>query len=104
MRTTIFLSCFLLLGALVLAPALAEGDEGQSLYNSKCAMCHGKDGVAKKMAAGSGNFNDPEWQKANSTEDIAATTAEGRGKMKGYAEKLTAEQIQQIADYVKTLQ
>jgi cytochrome c6 len=84
------------------SPALLAED-GKSLYNSKCAMCHGKDGVAKKLAEGSANLNDPEWQEKTSVEEIAKLTAEGKGKMKGYADKLSAEQIQMIAEYVKTL-
>jgi mono/diheme cytochrome c family protein len=84
-------------------PALAEGDEGKTLYASKCAMCHGADGVAKKMAEGSANLNDAEWQKANSAEAIEKVITEGKGKMTKYEGKLTAEQIKAVAAYVKSL-
>ena len=83
-------------------PALAEED-GKKLYDSKCAMCHGTDGVAKKMGAGSKNFNDPEWKKAATVEIIVKQTAEGVGKMKGMADKLTPEQMTAIANYTLTL-
>ena len=33
-----------------------EAGAGTALYEKKCTMCHGKDGVAKKMAAGSVNL------------------------------------------------
>jgi mono/diheme cytochrome c family protein len=84
-------------------PAAAEGGEGKTLFASKCAMCHGADGVAKKMAAGSANLNDPEWQKNNAVEVIEKTITEGKGKMPKLEGKLTAEQIRAIASYVKTL-
>lgn len=91
--------------ALVFAPALAEGADGQALYDKKCGMCHGKDGVAKKMGEGSANLNDPEWQKANSVEAIIKVTTEGiaDSKMPGYADKLSADEIKAISEYIKTL-
>jgi mono/diheme cytochrome c family protein len=83
-------------------PALADED-GKKLYDSKCAMCHGTDGVAKKMGAGSKNFNDPEWKKTATVEKIVKETAEGVGKMKGMADKLSPEQMTAIANYTLTL-
>ena len=88
--------------ALVSPLSLAE-DAGKVLFDRKCAMCHGVDGVAKKMAAGSANLNDPEWQEANSVESIVTVITEGKGKMKAYDGRLTEAEIKQIADYVKTL-
>ncbi|MFQ5718734.1 MAG: c-type cytochrome [Acidobacteriota bacterium] len=81
----------------------ADGPDGKALYNRKCALCHGKDGAAKKMAKGSGNFNDAAWQKATSLEAIIKQIEEGKGKMKAYKEKLSAAEIEAIAHYVKTL-
>ena len=80
-------------------PALAAED-GKKLYDSKCAMCHGTDGVAKKMAAGSKNFNDPAWKKTATVEGIVKDTADGKGKMKGMADKLSPDQMTAIANYV----
>ena len=34
------------------APA-AAAEDGKTLYDTKCALCHGKDGVAKPPAKGS---------------------------------------------------
>jgi cytochrome c6 len=88
--------------ALLVVPAFAAED-GKALYESKCAMCHGKDGVAKATAKGSANLNDPAWQKANDAAAIVKLSTEGKNKMPAYKEKLTAEQIQAIANYIKTL-
>lgn len=90
----------LVVGAL---PVLAEGPDGKALYESKCAMCHGKDGVAKAMAKGSANLNDPKFQEANSVEAIEKVIADGKGKMKGLKDKLKPEEIRAIAAHVKTL-
>jgi len=91
----------LLLAAVFVAPALAEDENGEALYNKKCAMCHGKDGMAKKMAQGSRNFTDPEFQKTMGVDDIVKLATEGKGKMPKYAEKLSAEQLKMIAEHIK---
>ena len=92
------------LAVLMLAsmPAMSAED-GAALYKSKCAMCHGDDGVAKKMAEPSANLNDPKFQEANPVESIAKVIADGKGKMKGFKDKLSQEQIDAIAAHVKTL-
>lgn len=76
--------------------------DGKALYSSKCAMCHGADGVAKKMAAGSANLNDAAWQEKATLESIEQVIRDGKGKMPK-SDKLTAEQVTAIATYVKTL-
>jgi mono/diheme cytochrome c family protein len=88
---------------LIAAPALAADVDGKALFDSKCAMCHGKDGVAKPMAKGSANFNDAAWQKATTVEAVEKIATDGKGKMKGYAGKLTPEEIKAVASHVKTL-
>jgi len=95
-----------LVWAIVPHPAVAEGDEvsqGEALYNKRCAMCHGKDGVAKKMGEGSANLNAKEWQASTSAAAIEKVIAEGSGKMKGLSEKMSAEEITAVANYVLTL-
>jgi mono/diheme cytochrome c family protein len=84
--------------ALVVAAA-----DGRVLYETKCAQCHGKDGVAKPPGKGSMNFNDPAFQSARTAESIAKITAEGKNKMPGYRSKLSPEQIHAVAAHVKTL-
>lgn len=97
-------TAFLMLAALMLTiglPAIADDADGKALYEKKCAMCHGKDGVAKKMATGSANFNDAAF--AASADEIAGVINDGKGKMPGYKEKLSEAEIKAIAEYVKSL-
>jgi cytochrome c6 len=82
---------------------LAEGADGKALYDKKCAMCHGKDGVAKKMAEGSGNFNDAAWQEGIAVDAIIENITKGKGKMKGLEGKLTEDEIKAVAEYVKSM-
>ena len=85
------------------AVPVVAAEDGKALYESRCAMCHGMDGVAKKMATGSKNFDDPAWKRAATVASIVNATKDGVGKMKGLGEKLNAEQMKAVADYVLTL-
>jgi cytochrome c6 len=87
---------------LALAPA-AFAEDGKTIYDAKCALCHGKDGVAKSVAKGSKNFNDPEFQGAWTDESIVKIAAEGKGKMPGYRSRLSPEQLRAVAAHIKTL-
>jgi mono/diheme cytochrome c family protein len=82
--------------------ALAASD-GKTLYETKCAQCHGKDGVAKPPGKGSRNFNDPAYQSSADEASIVKVTSEGKGKMPPYRAKLSDEQIRAVAAHVKTL-
>jgi cytochrome c6 len=89
--------------ALASAPAVEAAADGKALFEGKCAMCHGKDGVAKPMAKGSANLNDAKWQEATKVEAIETVITDGKGKMKGYKDKMSAEEIKAVAAYVKTI-
>jgi cytochrome c6 len=95
---------FAAVAALVIAAPLAfAGEDGKALFEGKCAMCHGKDGMAKPMAKGSRNFTDPAFQKEMTADSIVKTVTDGKNKMPSYKEKLKAEEIKAVAEYVKTL-
>jgi cytochrome c6 len=89
--------------AVVSAPAAQAAADGKALYDAKCAMCHGKDGMAKPMAKGSANLNDAKWQEATKVEAIETVITDGKNKMKGYKDKMSGEEIKAIAGYVKTI-
>lgn len=94
---------FVAIVVLGLCGAVCAGDapDGKALYESKCALCHGKDGVAKATAKGAANLNDPKFQEANTVEAIEKVITDGKGKMKGL--KLTPEQVAAVAAHVKSL-
>jgi mono/diheme cytochrome c family protein len=90
--------------ALSLPYGLAQAaEDGKALYGSKCAMCHGNAGVAGKMGAGARNFNDPAFKKSVTADDIVKIAHDGKGKMKGLGDKLSADQAKAVADYILTL-
>ncbi len=102
MKKLVLLLAACALISLVVAP-VAQAADGKALFDAKCAMCHGKDGVAKPMAKGSANFNDAKWQEATKVEAIETVITDGKGKMKGYKDKMAADEIKAVAAYVKTI-
>ena len=106
MRRLLLVIASIAVVALIAGAAFAEPD-GKALYNAKCAMCHGTDGVAKSMWAKTGvkNLNDPAWQKAKTDADITKVIVEGSAdkKMPGYKDKMTAEDIAAVVKHVRTL-
>jgi mono/diheme cytochrome c family protein len=98
------------LAAVVLAASLAVpafgAVAGEADYKTKCASCHGADGLAAtsmgrlwKIAS----FKDPGQMKLTDAQMIEATT-KGKGKMPAYADKLTGAQIKDVVAYIRTLQ
>jgi mono/diheme cytochrome c family protein len=92
--------------ALFAGVAAAEPD-GKALYNAKCAMCHGTDGVAKAMWAKTGihNLNDPAWQKSKSDAEIKTVIVDGTTdkKMPAYKDKMSAEEIAAVVKHIRSL-
>ena len=81
-------------------------DSGAATYKSKCAMCHGADGLGTTPAGKAMKaipFNSPDLVKASDADLIAATKS-GKGKMPAYAGKLTDPQITEVIAYIRTLQ
>ena len=82
-----------------------EVAEGAKLFKEKCQACHGPDGnasttMAKNMKIRS--FESDEVQK-QSKEEIVKIVTDGRGTMMAYKSKLSKDQIEDLADYIKSL-
>ena len=82
--------------------------DGAIVYNSKCAICHGKDGVGLPnwRDKGQPDFTRSEWQKAHTDEEITASIKNGKGKfMPPFKAKLSEEEtgavVQRIRAFAK---
>jgi cytochrome c6 len=84
--------------AVVLALPVAGFAQGDALYKSKCAMCHGADG---KKAAGH-DLSSADVQK-QSDADLAAIITGGKPpKMPAY-KSLSADDVKGLVTYIRTL-
>jgi mono/diheme cytochrome c family protein len=93
------------------APPSAAGKpaaDGIALYDSKCAICHGKDGggLPNWRSKGQPDFTKADWQKAQTDEQIATSIKNGKGKfMPAFKGKLSEEEtgavVQRIRAFIK---
>lgn len=83
-------------------PAAADA---QPVFAGKCAMCHGADGAGKTPMGAKLQLKDlrDESIQKQSDAELAKTIGAGKGKMQGFAQKLTKQQIDDLAAYVHGL-
>jgi len=98
---------------LVLSANFAIAGETADLWNKKCAICHGKDGkgdtkIGKKK--GVKDLTDPAVRAKFDRDRMIKHTTEGIPdedgdgfRMKGFAEKLSADEIAALVDYAISL-
>jgi len=82
----------------------ATAFDASSVFNSKCASCHGKDGRAKSLHAKhehARDFTNAEWQDSVSDERIYNSISNGKGKMPAFKKKLSDSQIDELVKYVR---
>lgn len=104
-RTYAALTLCILLLSILLARVMYAQNGGEALFKAKCAMCHGADAAGKTAMGTRLNIPDlraPEIQK-KSKADLAAEITKGKNKMPAFATKLSADEINQLAAYVREL-
>jgi mono/diheme cytochrome c family protein len=94
------------IGLILILGSSARGQEtGESLFKSKCAMCHGPDGAGKTtmgQALKIPDLHSPDVQKLSDAE-LTLIVAKGKNKMPAYEAKLSKEQITQLVGYIRDL-
>jgi mono/diheme cytochrome c family protein len=86
---------------LALTASAAMAQAGADTYKSKCAMCHGVDGLAQTGAGKA--MHVPAVKEFKAGDDLIAITKSGKGKMPSYTGKLTDDQIKDVVGYMKSL-
>jgi mono/diheme cytochrome c family protein len=85
-------------------PARAQ-ETPETLFKGKCGMCHGPDGTGKTMMGEKLKIPDlraADVQKKSEAE-LKTIIAKGKDKMPAYETKLSKEQIDKLADYIRDL-
>jgi mono/diheme cytochrome c family protein len=81
-----------------------EYDQGKSLYQEKCFLCHGADGkgdgpAAATLSQSPKDFNNPEfWRQKDVGQLIVKTIKNGLGPMPAF--HLNQDEINAITDYM----
>jgi mono/diheme cytochrome c family protein len=79
-------------------PEPAAADPASTVFQSRCASCHGADGTAG--LAGAANLQTSSLDSAG----IASTISNGKGNMPPFKKTLTAEEISLLVSFVQRLQ
>jgi cytochrome c6 len=78
-----------------------------ALFEQACARCHGSDGSGGLPSVPNGprpiDLTSEEWQRSRSDEEIVSAVRDGRGAMPPFADMLTAEQVEALRSYIRTL-
>ncbi|PZU92816.1 MAG: cytochrome C6 [Pseudanabaena sp.] len=80
-------------------PAFAEPSEGAKIFNNNCAACHAG-GLNRVVAAKTLKAEALEKYGMNSVEAITKQVTKGKGAMPAFGKKLSAEEIDLVANYV----
>ena len=92
------------LAASIATPVFAQS--GADVFNSKCAPCHGANGLAATPAGKAlkaASFKSAAAVKASDAE-LMAIVHSGRNKMPSFQGKLSDDQIKSVVTYIRTLQ
>lgn len=96
----------LLFGAFGVTVLTAQAKpEGESLYKTKCAACHGADGKGETTVGKANKVRDlgsADVQK-QSDDELSGRIGIGKGKMPAYGKSLKPEQIKELVAYIRSL-
>lgn len=94
-----------------IAPAedVGQAVDGKEIYLKSCKECHGVVGAPTKAALRKyekiPDFTDPAFFKGKKHEELLDAVTKGKGRdMKGFAEKLSKEDIKAVVAYVHTME
>jgi len=98
----------LLLSLLVFSSS-SYAQDGQALYLKSCKMCHAEDGkgslaISKSMKVELSKLDLTDKETSNKKDDeLAMVINDGAGKMKGFKDKMSAEEVAAILKHVRSL-
>jgi mono/diheme cytochrome c family protein len=84
------------------APVRAD-TQSRSLYQAKCAVCHGAGGKADTPAGKSMGAAELTNSAAKSDADLKAVIEKGKNKMPAYGKSLKPQEINELVVYIKSL-
>ena len=95
----------LALGALLISlSGMVQAQDAADLYNHKCAVCHGKDGLGKTAKGKEVHVKDVHENMKDSEAAMVKAVTDGKGEdMDSYKKEFSADQIKAMVDYYRSL-
>src|SRR5438067_2942844 len=87
---------------IVVSSGAAFADAGP-LWAQNCASCHGKDGSGNTTMGKKLGVKDYTKSQSFSDAEAANVITNGKGKMKGYKDKLSGADVKALVTYVRSL-
>lgn len=84
----------------------SAGGDAATIFNSKCAKCHGRDGRSKTMRGKfthARDLTDAGWQNDVSDERLFNSISNGKGKMPSFKKSISDSDIDALVSYVRRL-
>ena len=103
-RMQVFATVTVISLGFVLSSSAQAQSGSETLYKSKCAMCHGADGTgsATGKTMGAHDFTTAEVQGMSDAE-LSTIITNGKNKMPAYGKSLKADDIKGLVVYIRTL-
>jgi cytochrome c6 len=97
------LTTSVILAIIVASSGAAFGADAGALWAQNCASCHGKDGSGTTTMGKKLGLKDYTKEQGFSDAEAANVIKNGKGKMKGYKDKLSDADVKALVAYVRSL-
>jgi cytochrome c6 len=104
LNALLFFSALMVAAFLLSAPAKSQGGAEQ-VYKTKCATCHGADGVGATPAGKATKARDfcSDEVKKQTDEEWTTIIVKGKNKMPSYDKKLSDTEVKEVIAYIRGL-
>ena len=90
--------------AIIIASAgVGVAADGAAIWAQHCASCHGKDGSGNTMMGKKLGVKDYTKEQGFSDAEATNIITNGKGKMKGFKDKLSTADVKALVAYVRSL-
>ena len=92
-----------ILAIIIASSGATFGADAGALWAQHCASCHGKDGSGNTTMGKKLGVKDYTKEQGFSDAEAANVIKNGKGKMKGYKDKLSDADVKALVAYVRSL-
>ncbi len=89
--------------AIFTSAGISFGADASATWNADCASCHGKDGSGSTMMGKKLGVKDYTKDQGFSDAEAANIIKNGKGKMKGFKDKLSDADVKALVAYLRSL-
>ena len=97
------LTTSVILAIIIASSGAAFGGDAGALWAQHCASCHGKDGSGNTTMGKKLGLKDYTKEQGFSDAEATNVIKNGKGKMKGYKDKLSDADVKALVAYVRSL-